>query len=179
MHYNYTMKTTSEKRKENELKLDLPGPFWQVVGLGVLAGMRTFSAPVIVSHILSTHPSKGLEKSPLNFMQSDKAALIFKILAVGELVGDKLPNTPNRTAIPGIVGRCLAGAVAGASVFKVSRNSAVAGAIIGSVAAFGSTFGCYYLRKIAGAKTGIADPIVGAIEDALVVSAGAGLIITA
>jgi uncharacterized membrane protein len=173
------MKTTSAKKLSNKIKLNLREPFWQVVGLGVLAGMRTFSAPVVASHILSRHKSKDLAESPLKFMQSDTTSLVFKVLAVGELVGDKLPTTPNRTATPGVIGRCVSGALAGASIFKASRNNALAGAIIGSVAALGSTFGCYYLRKFAGAKTGIIDPIIGGIEDALVAGAGACLIITA
>jgi uncharacterized membrane protein len=141
--------------------------------------MRTFAAPVIASHILSNHPSKELNKSPLKFMQSGVTAAVFKVLAVGELVGDKLPNTPNRTATPGVVGRCLAGALAGASIFKASRNNTIVGAAIGSVSALASTFGCFYLRRFAGAKTGITDPIIGGIEDALVAGTGAALIISA
>lgn len=173
------MKTTSAKKQPNKIKLNLPGLFWQVAGLGILAGMRTFSAPVVASHILSRHKSKNLSGSPLKFMQSDTTALVFKVLAAGELVGDKLPITPNRTATPGVIGRCVSGALAGASIFKASGSNALAGAIIGSVSALGSTFGCYYLRKFVVAKTDIADPVIGGIEDALVAGTGACLIITA
>lgn len=154
-------------------------PFWQVFGLGVLAGMRTTSAPVIVSHILSRHKSNRLSKSPLSFMQSGNVAVGMKVLAAGEMVGDKLPKTPNRTSAVGVIGRCLSGSLAGASIYKVSGGNALTGALLGSVVALGSTFGSYYLRKFIVDKTHVFDPFIGAIEDALVIGTRAGLIITA
>ena len=109
-------------------------------------------------------------------MQNDKVAIALKVFAVGELIGDKLPNTPNRIKPGGIAFRCLSGALAGASIYKASGNNAITGAIIGSVAAFGSTFGSYFLRKDIANRTKIFDPLVGAIEDALVIGAGGGLV---
>ena len=158
------------------MKLKLSSPFWQAVGLGVLAGMRTTSAPAITSHLLSRHKSRILAKSPLSFMQNDKVATVFKILAVGELIGDKLPKAPNRTHPVGVVFRCIAGSLAGASLFEATGNSAFAGAVIGSVTALGSTFGSYILRKNVVNLTDAFDPLIGAIEDALVIGAGAGII---
>ena len=159
--------------------LKISKPFWQVFSLGILAGMRTTSAPLIASHILSRHQSKSLAKSPLSFMQSGYVAAGMKVLGAGELVGDKLPGTPNRINAGGVIGRCLSGSLAGACIYKASGNNALTGALLGSVAALGSTFGSYYLRKFAVDKTHIFDPYVGAIEDALVIGAGAGLIISA
>jgi uncharacterized membrane protein len=156
-------------------KIKLSNPFWQVVGLGLLAGMRTTSAPAIASHILSHHHSRRLAKSPLKFMQSDNVALALKVFAVGELIGDKMPNTPNRIKPAGVVFRCLAGSLAGASIYKATGNSILTGAVLGSVVALGSTFGSYFLRKDVVSKTHVLDPIIGAIEDALVVGAGVGL----
>jgi uncharacterized membrane protein len=53
--------------------------------------MRTFSAPVVVSHVYSRHPSKQLKNTPAQFMQSIATSKVFKVLAAGELVGDKMP----------------------------------------------------------------------------------------
>jgi uncharacterized membrane protein len=158
------------------MKLNRSKPFWQAVGLGILAGMRSSSAPAITSHILSHHYSKSLSKSPLKFMQSDKVAAALKLFAAFEFVGDKLPSTPNRTKPIGVVFRCLSGSLAAASVFKVTGNNPLVGAAIGSVAAFGSTFGSYLLRKGMVKKTGVPDPVIGAVEDALVIGAGVGLV---
>ncbi|MCO5947570.1 DUF4126 family protein [Mucilaginibacter flavidus] len=160
-------------------QLKITKPFWQVLGLGILAGMRTTSAPVIACQILSKHPSKHLAGSPLRFMQSPNAALGMKLLALGEVVGDKLPNTPNRIAVGGVVGRCLAGSLAGASIYKATGNNALVGALLGSAVALGCTFGSYYLRRFVVAKTDIFDPYIGAIEDVVVAGAGAVLIISA
>lgn len=96
-------------------------------------------------------------------------------MAISELVIDKLPSTPNRTMPPVIIVRCLSGALAGASIYKASGGNVITGALLGATAAFASTFGSFYLRKGAVKKTKLFDPIVGAIEDALVIGAGVGL----
>ena len=157
------------------MQLKISQPLWQAIGLGVLAGMRTASAPAITSHILSHHHSANLEKSLLGFMQSKNVATVLKVLAIGELFVDKLPSTPNRIKPTGVIFRCLAGSLAGASIYKASGNNALQGALLGSAAALGSTFGSYFLRKDTVNKLHAFDPLIGAIEDALVVGAGVGL----
>jgi uncharacterized membrane protein len=154
-------------------------PMWQAVGLGAVAGSRAMSAPAITSHILSHHQSNNLNGTALNFMQSNKTATAFKLLAVSEFIGDKLPGAPNRIALPGLTGRFLSGALAGASVYKAGGGKAYIGAILGGSAAILSTFGMFYLRKTTVKGTHILDPIIGGIEDALVLGASAGLAKTA
>jgi uncharacterized membrane protein len=156
--------------------LKISHPFWQVISLGALAGMRTASAPTIASHILTHHPSKKLAGSALNFMQSDKAALAFKAFAIAEFVGDKLPGTPNRIKPSALVARCLSGSLVGAAIYKSNGNNAFAGAALGLAAAFCSTFGSFYLRKNVVSTTHIADPLIGAVEDVLVIGTGIVLI---
>ena len=157
------------------MKLKISDPFWQAVSLGTLAGFRSMSAPAITSHILSHHQSAGLDHSALSFMQSDKAAIAFKLMALAEFAGDKLPSAPNRIAFPVIATRFLSGALAGASIYKAKGHKAYLGAILGGSAAILSTFGSFYLRKATVKGTKILDPIIGGIEDALVVGASAGL----
>jgi uncharacterized membrane protein len=157
------------------MKLKITHPFWQVLGIGVLAGMRSTSAPAITSHILSHHHSKRLERSQLNFMQSENVSKVLKLVAFSEFVMDKLPSTPNRIKPAIITARCLAGALAGSSIYKATDGNAITGAIVGAVAAFASTFSSFYLRKGTVKKTHLFDPVVGAIEDALVIGAGIGL----
>ena len=151
-------------------------PFWQALSLGILAGMRTTSAPVIANQILSKLPSKSLSNSSLKFMGSEKAGIAFKVFSIGELIGDKLPFTPNRIEPGGITGRCISGGLAGATIFKANNNNAFIGAFIGSAAAFAGTFGSYYLRKGIVKDSHIVDPLVGALEDALVIGSGVMLI---
>jgi len=151
-------------------------PFWQVLGIGTLAGMRTSSAPAITSQILSHHHSKRLEHSPLNFMQLKAVATTLTFLTIGEVIMDKLPSTPNRIRPEGFIFRCLSGALAGASIYRATGGNVLAGAVLGSASAAASTYLSFILRKNTVKKTKIFDPIIGAIEDTLVVGAEVRLI---
>jgi uncharacterized membrane protein len=157
-------------------KLTITHPFWQVLGIGALAGSRSMAAPAITSHILSHHHSRRLEHTPLNFLQSKIASNALLLLAIGEVVADKLPNTPNRIKPAGVIFRCVTGAVAGATVSKATGGKAAAGAVFGAVSALASTYLCFFARKYTVKGTRIIDPIIGALEDALVIGAGAKLI---
>jgi uncharacterized membrane protein len=160
------------------MKLKISRPFWQVLGIGALAGMRTSSAPVIASHILSARHHSRLAHSPLNFMQSRKVAGALKVLSLTELVMDKLPSTPNRIRPAGVVFRCLSGALAGASIYKASGNNVATGAALGIASAFAATYLSFALRRGTVKHTHIIDPIIGAIEDALVIGAGVGIVMS-
>lgn len=148
---------------------------FKAVALGLMAGMRTFSAPAVFTHIYSKHPKKGLHGSPLAFMQSSTASTVFKMLAAGELVGDKLPTAPNRTDLPGLTGRVLFGVLVGTSVYKAEGGNMIIGGILGGLSAAASTFGSYELRKATVERTEIPDPYIGAAEDLLVIGAAAAL----
>ncbi len=149
--------------------------FGQAAALGVLAGMRTFAAPVVLSHVYSRHPSKYLKKTPYAFMQNITTSKVFKVLGAGELVGDKMQFAPKRTAAGGLIGRFASGALCGAIIFKANHRQPFIGAIIGGAAAIGSAFGCMFLRLSLGKRTGIPDMAIGALEDAIVIGAGTAL----
>ena len=151
-------------------------PFWQVLGIGALAGMRTSSAPAITGQILSRHQSKKLAGSPFSFMQSKAVANTLTLLTVGEVIMDKLPATPNRIRPEGFAFRCLSGALAGASIYKSTGNNVLVGTMLGAASAAAATYLSYVSRKTTVEKTKIFDPIIGGIEDALVLGAGVSLI---
>jgi len=157
-------------------KLTITHPFWQVLGIGALAGLRSAAAPAITSHILSHHHSKGLEGTQLNFMQSKITANALKLLALGEVVMDKMPFTPNRIKPAGVAFRCLSGALAGASISKATGGKIGAGALFGAASALAATYISFLVRTSAVKATGIFDPIIGGLEDALVIGAGATFI---
>jgi uncharacterized membrane protein len=126
------------------MELKLTHAFIQAAGLGIIAGMRAFSAPVVISHVYSRHPSKELNASPLAFIQTITTSKVFKVLAAAELVGDKLPYTPNRTNPGGLTGRFLSGALCGATVYKAGNKNPFIGGLIGGTSAIASTFGCMF-----------------------------------
>ncbi len=97
-------------------------------------------------------------------------------MGVGELIGDKLPQTPARIAPVGLIARCLSGALTGGAIYKSAGFDSLSGALIGSAAAACSTFAWYFGRKKADTATGIPDPIIGGAEDLLTIGAGIALI---
>jgi uncharacterized membrane protein len=157
------------------MQLRLTHAFKQAAGLGAIAGMRTFSAPVVLSHVYSRHPSKLLRNTPFKFLQTVPTSKVFKVLGAGELVGDKLPFAPARTNAGGLIGRFLSGALCGAAVYKLNHKQAFIGGVVGGAAAIGAAFGCMFLRVGLGKRTGIPDPIIGVLEDAIVIAAGTSM----
>jgi len=150
--------------------------FWQTIGLGVLAGMRSMTAPALLSHSLAKNPSKKLGKSRLGFLQSSTTATVLKVMAGGEMIGDKLPNAPDRTAPPVLGGRILSGALVGGATYKAAGGKLLKGALLGSAAAVASTYGMLALRKYLGKSTGLPDTVWGLTEDATTVASGLALL---
>lgn len=145
----------------------------QMIGLGVIAGMRTTFAPAIASHFLSKKHNAALSKSKLGFMQSPVTAIVTKVMSAGEIIVDKLPDTPNRIVAPQVMARTASGAFAGAVISAVNDDNTAKGILIGGATALAATFGTYYLRKYISENTFIKEPATGAVEDAIAIGCGA------
>src|SRR6185369_8817178 len=91
--------------------------------IGLLNGLRSFTAPAVTAWAVRLGWLK-LE-SPLSYIGSLPAALILTVLALGELVADKLPQTPSRTEALGLGARVLMGALTGACVAAGGGSSAI------------------------------------------------------
>ena len=89
--------------------------------IGVIGGLRTMTAPAVVAWAANRH-WLSLDNSPLALIGSLGAVLVFTLGALGELVIDKLPSTPNRTRLLGLVGRSVLGGLAGAAVAVAGRS---------------------------------------------------------
>ena len=146
--------------------------YLQAVGLGVIAGMRSMSAPALTSSHFSKHPSLFLEASPLKSLGSPITARVLKLLALGEIGADKLPGIPNRTA-PGPLGaRAVSGGVCGAAIFLAAGKPAGWGAALGASAAIASTYVAYFLRRWAEEVSKLPDAVLAGGEDALMLGIG-------
>ena len=62
-------------------------------GIGVVAGLRTMTAPAAVARAARRRP-RALRGSSLSFLNSPRTANILSLLAMGEYVADKLPFNP-------------------------------------------------------------------------------------
>ncbi len=153
-----------------------PAKFWPVLGFATLAGMRSMSAPAFLSHYLLRQPSSNLGRSPLRLLHKPGTARLLKVLAAGEMLGDKLPNAPDRTAPPVLLGRLLSGALVGAAWYKSRHGSALGGGLLGGVAAVAATFVSYALRTGISRRADLPIGLVGVGEDAVVLAAGTALL---
>ena len=85
------------------------------LGLGVVAGLRSLTAPAVVSWAAFLHWI-NLNHTWASWVGTLAAVIVFSVLAVGELFLDKQPKTPPRTAPPSFGARILLGAFAGAVI---------------------------------------------------------------
>src|ERR1700677_2952663 len=99
--------------------------------IGVIAGLRSLTAPAVVSwaaHFGWLH----VENSWLAFLGFAATPYILSVLAIGELIADKLPNTPSRKAPPGFIARIVTGGISGAAL-GASGGSWMAGLAAGAI----------------------------------------------
>src|ERR1700719_2390510 len=83
--------------------------------IGVLAGLRSLPAPAVVSWAARLG-WLHLENTSLAFLGFAATPYILSLLAIGELIADKLPKTPSRKAPLGFGGRMMTGALCGAAL---------------------------------------------------------------
>lgn len=140
--------------------------------IGVIAGMRSLSAPALVAHKLAALQPDPLPGSKLHFMASPKTASVLTVLAGGELIGDKLPNAPNRTEAQSVSFRMASGAVCGAALSEAEGKQVKLGALFGGLGALVGTFAFFHLRHWLTHEKGLPDPLVALAEDALAIGVG-------
>jgi uncharacterized membrane protein len=139
--------------------------------IGVIAGLRTMTAPAVVAWAANRH-WLNLDNSPLAFMGSTAAVAIFTVMALGELVIDKLPSTPNRTALPGLIGRSVLGGLSGACVAASGAQSIALGAVLGVAGAIVGAFAGYEVRTRLVRALKVPDFVIALLEDAVAIAGG-------
>jgi uncharacterized membrane protein len=144
----------------------------RTLGLGAVAGVRSMSAPALLSRAASRGDIEDIEGTPFAFLASPRAARILTVLAVGEALADKLPFSPDRISPPGLVGRMASGGLVGAALFAAAERRAVIGAGLGLLASVAASYPSYYLRVKTQEKLGLPNWAVGLVEDALAEVAG-------
>ncbi len=143
------------------------------LGIGVVAGLRSLTPPAVVAWAAYLHWIK-LSHTWASWVGSLVAVIVFSLLAVGELVVDKLPKTPARTAPPSFIARIVSGAFAGAVIGAAWHYtwSALGAGMVGAVI---GTLGGYEGRtRLTTAAHGRGTPIA-LVEDAVAVLGGFGL----
>jgi uncharacterized membrane protein len=143
--------------------------------IGVIAGLRTMTAPAAVSWAVF-FGIISLEGNWLAFLGYRFTPWILTTLAIGELVADQLPSTPSRTVPIQFAARVLSGALCGAAI-GASGGLLVMGLVAGVVGAVMGTLGGAAGRARLAAAFGQDRP-AALIEDAVAIL-GAALIVGA
>jgi uncharacterized membrane protein len=92
--------------------------------IGFFTGLRSLTPTAVTAW--AAHLSWLKESSPLSWIGTLPAAAILTLFALVELVTDKLPKTPSRTAPPGLIARFVIALLEdlvtiGGSLWVVSR----------------------------------------------------------
>lgn len=136
--------------------------------IGVGAGLRTFTPLALTAwavYLGWLSPSR-----PFSLIGSLPAVATLTLLAVVELVFDKLPNTPNRTSPPGLIARLVSGAICGACISLSGAQGALAGAALGAAGGIVGCFAGYHLRTRIVQTLNVKDIYVAVVEDLLAVA---------
>jgi uncharacterized membrane protein len=136
--------------------------------IGFFAGLRSLVAPAITAWAAQVGWLR-LER-PLSLIGSTPSVVILTVLAIGELVVDKLPKTGSRTSPPGLIARILTGGLTGACIAVNGAQGALLGAVLGAA---GGVVGCFMGHR---ARTGLVkalgtpDIYIALLEDLVAVA---------
>src|SRR5438552_3114003 len=143
--------------------------FVLAIGIGIVAGFRSLMAPAVVAwgaHLRWLN----LHGSPLAFIGSTTAVALFSLLGVGELVADKLPKTPKRTAVAPLLARIITGGLCGACICAATGKSLLAGALLGGTGGVIGAFTGYEIRSYLVNNLQIKDFLVATCEDLVAIA---------
>jgi uncharacterized membrane protein len=144
--------------------------------LGFVDGLRSLTAPAIVCW--AAHLGwLNFAGTKLAFIHHRSTLIVFTLLAIVELVLDKLPNTPSRTAPVGLSARIILGAASGVALAVSAGVSVLLAGVIALIGAVVGTFAGYHIRHAIVFKAHLPDLVVAIAEDAIAI-AGALLIVS-
>jgi uncharacterized membrane protein len=142
--------------------------------IGCVCGLRSMTAPAVVAwgaHMGWLH----LDGSWLAWVANKISLVVFSLLAIGELIADKLPFIPGRTQ-PGPLGaRIVFGAICGAALSLSGGASPLLGGILGGLGGIAGAFAGYNYRRWLSRGMKGSDLLIALLED--VVAVGGGILL--
>jgi uncharacterized membrane protein len=131
--------------------------------IGIFAGLRSLTAPAVTAW--AVHLGWLKLDRPLSLIGSLPAVAILTLLAVVELIADKLPQTPSRTAPSGLAARIVTGGLTGACVASGAAQGVLLGALLGAAGGVVGCFAGYQVRTSVASKLHLQDIYVAIVED--------------
>ena len=138
--------------------------------IGAVAGLRTFTAPAVLAWAAALHWI-NLNGTWASWMGHWATVAVVTVIAVAELISDKMPTIPSRKTAPQFLARIASGAFSGAVLGTAwgytwgSLGAGMIGAVLG-------TIGGYEVRTRLVAANGGKDRPVALGEDILAAVAG-------
>jgi uncharacterized membrane protein len=138
--------------------------------IGVVAGLRSLTAPAVVAWA-GFLGWINLHSTWASWVANIITVIAFTVLAVGEVIADKLPKTPARTALPSFTARIIMGGFSGAVIGAAwhwtftALGAGVIGAVLG-------TLGGYHARRGLVAAIRGRDLPIALLEDAVAILGG-------
>jgi uncharacterized membrane protein len=142
--------------------------------IGVVSGLRAMTPLAAVSWAARLG-WLHLEGTPLAFLGFAFTPYILSVLAIGELINDKLPTTPSRKTPGPFAARVVTGALCGAAAGAPSQ-ALLAGVVAGAVGGVAGTLGGYEFRSRLVKATGGKDFPIALLEDAIAICAAFWLV---
>ncbi len=116
-----------------------------------------------------------LHGTRLSFLGSTVTVAIVTLLAIGEIIADKLPTTPSRTSAFPLIGRILTGGLCGAAICAAGNATIAMGAAVGAVGGVIGAYAGYFVRHWLVQSAILPDRVVAVAEDLIAI--GGGLLI--
>jgi uncharacterized membrane protein len=133
--------------------------------VGFATGIRSMAGTAFLAARAGMEP-RGFKGTRFGWLAYRPVAALFGLMAAGEVVVDKLPILPARTAPGPLFGRIQFGALAGAALFTEADAPAWQGALLGAVSAVAGAFAGYNYRTRAARALNVPDLPVALVEDA-------------
>jgi len=137
---------TGDLHPAPDTELDLARTF----AFGVTGGLRSMMPFALLSGQLEREGADIADGGwALDALASPWAVVALSAMAVGEVIADKLPNTPSRLAPPALAGRVIIGGTACAVASLAQGRRSDIGALVGSVGVIaGSVLGYAWRTQV-------------------------------
>ena len=144
--------------------------YLRVALLGFVTGLRSMTPLALLSW--TQRVGADADESALHLLGLPTGTALTSLLAVGELVGDKLPITPSRISAGPLLGRIAIGALAGVTLARRSHISPTYSAVLGMATASAGAVAGYYARQSLTRIKWVPSFVWAGMEDALALSLG-------
>lgn len=141
--------------------------------LGIVTGLRTMTAMMVLCWF-AYRGHLPLDDTWAFWASHLTTAIVFSVLAAGEYIADKLPQTPNRTAPGPLMARLVFGGLIGAIVATGLNGSVLEGILLCGSGALLGTFGGFLVRRALVQNLDCKDWHIAVAED--IIAAGCAIL---